>query len=1353
MKNSLRLLSWTLILALLALGGVHTSRVAAEVGDPPPLSPTFDWELILRDEPTRVWRSPHYATDRALYVATEQEVYRTTDDGDSWTTLFATTPYSPNLRITAIAWDPDATIAPPLFVARNVGHSHGEVFRSTDDGLTWQRVLTTAHTLLWDIAATRDAEGNLVVFAVGASPDKPAVWRSADGGVNWELADTGLHDYTDLYRVYPSPNFAADHTVYMTCYGPLHRSTDGGRTWEQVTIPDVDIPREVVFSPQYATDSTLWLSYFFVEGVDDMTIPMNGVVRSTDAGATWQQVNTGLAENELDAWIMGLAVSPDYPADPALYAVQRTTQHSGAPWVLYRSPNGGDRWWAQDIAPEPMPKGMVMASRDVLFVPTINGLWRLRNHAWEWALNGNAELDTHWQFDGRAPGAYSEAQSYNGSRSIRLGLVDTTNILAYSSARQWISLPASATSAELTLKLYPISTSIRQAALAEVLAQRGRVTAAGQTPTAPAAGDLQYILLMDANRNVLERLFWDLDNSQEWQTHTFDLSAYIGKGFYLHFEVYNDGGGGKTAMYVDDISLRVAEPPPQPELPPANPGALDPDFLLTDAAGYQSTPALAFNAADNEFLLVYRDAGGQPGITAQRVRSDGRLTGNALSVISSEGLHDNPHIAYLASAQRYLVVWRDAREPDSILAVYGQLLRRDGTPDGAAFLIAEKTGGQVSPRAAAGQDAFLVVWSNTEDAKGRIEGRRIGATGEFLSPRFDISSAETSRAWAPDVAYRPQADRYLVVWYDERGTDADIYAQQIAPDGTLLGDNIPVTQAPGHQVNPVIAAGPDDAVLVVWEDERNGGRDIYGQRFKSGDTFLGIDIPISTQPYHEKRPAIAVWETSGDSVFFVTWDAGIEGVHGQRVVATGNLIGAPFTVSDGPHYQAKPAIAVGRAALPPVALVVWEDYRASFSGVYGQRLDAEARHLGLPVGLTPLDGQQTRPVLAYSATSDRYLAVWHHTEGGAHRIMAYTLSGDGALAHHPFVVAESIQTPDLALDVAWDANLDHFLVVWSDVQGNVDNYDIFGQFVTLNAQLVGDEFTISSAPGQQHAPKVTFSPELARYLVVFESVDTFYNMTSLRGQFLEDDGTPWLKPVDENFAITMPGENQQARYPDVAYDAASQTFLIVWQDDRAGGWNVHGQRVAGDTGTLLPLKFDIAADPARFAEHPRLAAGPANRYLVVWQDTPLMGLSAGPTAAATVRGQIVDHNGAAQGDPITIAAREGYHAGAPDVAYSVLDAGYLIAWHSAPQGEPYLPDIYARRVAANGNPGAAILPIAGSADSARRAPVIATRAGHGEWLLAWEDYRADPGMERVNVYARRQMATWQIYLPLVMRNW
>ena len=1359
MKNMPRLFSLTLALLLLPLSIPQSQRTAAAVERVSrPLTPTAElgWELILPDVNARMWRSSTYGTDHTLYITTDQDMRRTTDDGDTWTTLFATQPYSEYLRISAMAWDPGSLSSPTLFVVRNVGYDHGEVFRSTDDGLTWQMVLAPPNTLLYDIAAVRDADDNLAVFAVGFSPDIPAVWRSIDGGDTWALANDGLSEWTDLYHVYPSPNFAADHTVYLTCFGPALRSTDGGLTWERLVIPGTDIAREVVFSPHYATDGTLWMSYFFVEGSGDPDILPNGIVRSTDFGATWSRVNTGLNVNYLDGWILGLGISPDYPADFALYAVQRTLQFDAIPWMFYRSPDGGDRWWMQGLAPEATPKGLIVAERDLFFLPTIDGLWRLRNHSWEWLVNGNMELDTSWHFPVTPSTAeYSTMQAHSAMRSMRLGIVGTPNKLSYSSARQRVTLSATATSAQLSVWLYPMSTEVQQAVfLPEIVPL---LNSPALTSAAPAVGDAQFILIMDDNEKILQTLLWTLDNSRTWKPYTFDMRAYIGKSVWVHFGVYNDGVGGTTGMYVDDVSLTATEPLPALTELPGNPAAIAEDFLVSDAVGYQNAPAAAFNPEDGEFLLVYRDSRGpnMPDIYAQRVYSDGRLLGNAIPICDHYDSQDDPQVAYLASADRYLVIWSDGRNTTETPDIYGQLVRRDGTLDGENFPIAVAPGGHFRPRLAANEDAFMVVWGYAVDGNSRIQGQRVGSSGGPLGARFDISDGV---AWAgqPDVVYRPAVNRYLVVWSDARGADQDIYAQQVLSDGTLEGDNIPVTNAPGVQAWPSIAAGGvDDALLVVWEDWRTEDQsDIYGQRFKPGDTFLGIDIPIAVGPGLEKTPAIAIWETAGSSVFFVMWQnpSGLGDIYGQRVASTGQVIGAPFVVSDEPHTQSNPATAVARTASPPVVLALWVDYRAETPGIYGQRLDANARKVGLHVALTPLDGLQARPVIAYSPLSDRYLVAWHHIDGTGAHIMAYSVSGDGALVWSPFAVASGIQTPDLAFDVAWDALNDHFLVVWSDVASEtIVDFDIFGQIVKLDGnELIGDKITISSAPDQQHAPVVAFSPELARYLVIFESVYSVSQITNLCGQFLSDAGVPLLTDVSENFLFTMAGVDRHARYPDVAYDAASRSFLAVWQDNLADrdGWGIYGQRVDATTGTLLPFEFVIADAADHFEEFPRLTAGPAGSYFVVWQDTEAVTDGDGD-----VLGRVLAVDGSPLGAPIPIATQDAYREGAPDVAYNAAARAFLVAWHGAPQTEAvYLSDIYARQLNVKGIPSTVGLPIAKAADSARYWPVVAAREGRSEWLLVWQDLRADRGAERIGVYARRQAATWHVYLPLVMRN-
>jgi bacillopeptidase F (M6 metalloprotease family) len=62
---------------------------------------------------------------------------------------------------------------------------------------------------------------------------------------------------------------------------------------------------------------------------------------------------------------------------------------------------------------------------------------------------------------------------------------------------------------------------------------------------------------MDTSYNIVEVLMWRLSDSQTWTNLVFDLSKYRGWTLLLQWGTYNDGGGGTSAMYVDDVTLQA----------------------------------------------------------------------------------------------------------------------------------------------------------------------------------------------------------------------------------------------------------------------------------------------------------------------------------------------------------------------------------------------------------------------------------------------------------------------------------------------------------------------------------------------------------------------------------------------------------------------------------------------------------------------------------------------------------------------------------------------------------------------------------------------------------------------------
>jgi hypothetical protein len=73
----------------------------------------------------------------------------------------------------------------------------------------------------------------------------------------------------------------------------------------------------------------------------------------------------------------------------------------------------------------------------------------------------------------------------------------------------------------------------------------------------PLADDSQYLLVLDQNQYWIDTLLWMRSNSQVWTNMIMDLKAYVGRTIMLQWGTYNNGTGGNTSMFVDDVSLQA----------------------------------------------------------------------------------------------------------------------------------------------------------------------------------------------------------------------------------------------------------------------------------------------------------------------------------------------------------------------------------------------------------------------------------------------------------------------------------------------------------------------------------------------------------------------------------------------------------------------------------------------------------------------------------------------------------------------------------------------------------------------------------------------------------------------------
>jgi hypothetical protein len=230
----------------------------------------------------------------------------------------------------------------------------GALFLSRDHGETW-----SLNEPLWNVPERKEWMGggfdqagvasicvdprNAGHITVGVSTG--GVWITDDGGKSWRASVDGMYaEYAppqlrhapqmqDVHRLVQCPS--APDTMWAQHHNGVFRSTDGARSWQDVTtIRPAKFGFAVVAHP--SDPDTAW----FVPGVkDECRVPVDAslvVARTRDGARTFDVLTNGLPQSHAYDLIYRHALAID---DSGTHlAMGSTTGH------LWISQNAGDSW-------------------------------------------------------------------------------------------------------------------------------------------------------------------------------------------------------------------------------------------------------------------------------------------------------------------------------------------------------------------------------------------------------------------------------------------------------------------------------------------------------------------------------------------------------------------------------------------------------------------------------------------------------------------------------------------------------------------------------------------------------------------------------------------------------------------------------------------------------------------------------------------------------------------------------------------------------------------------------------------------------------------------------------------------
>ena len=238
-----------------------------------------------------------------------------------------------------------------------VGAVNGGVFKTTDGGRTWTPIFDDEPTASIGAIAVAPSAPDTVYVGSGESRQRPdlsvgdGIYKSVDGGAHW--AHLGLRDGQQIAKIVVDPRDASRLFVAVLGhpYGPnaergIYRSTDGGATFARVLFTDENAggfdlaldptDARTVYASLWAARQSPW------ETLDGGSFELphfgSGLYKSTDGGATWNRLATGLPAASDGIGRVAVAVATSDPK--RVYAFVDAKANGG----IYRSDDAGATW-------------------------------------------------------------------------------------------------------------------------------------------------------------------------------------------------------------------------------------------------------------------------------------------------------------------------------------------------------------------------------------------------------------------------------------------------------------------------------------------------------------------------------------------------------------------------------------------------------------------------------------------------------------------------------------------------------------------------------------------------------------------------------------------------------------------------------------------------------------------------------------------------------------------------------------------------------------------------------------------------------------------------------------------------
>lgn len=333
---------------------------------------------------------------------------------------------------------------------------------------------------------------------------------------------------------------------------------------------------------------------------------------------------------------------------------------------------------------------------------------------------------------------------------------------------------------------------------------------------------------------------------------------------------------------------------------------IDTAVLVSSCANEQIYPQISFNG--NEYLIIWKDMRTEINycywqkwcIYGALLNSQGNIIKNI--PILKNGLCSS--IPSITSSNKHYLCAFEVLRPAGNIDIYGLMIDFSGNVDTNYIMIANSGFRECQPSLASDGDKFLCIWHLRSGDFSKIYATLLDSIGLILDTSSITQNFTAKIDFSPIIFNN---DKYFVVWEDNRNGNWDIFGARIDRNGTLIDTyGIQISTSSTDEENPSVSFG-NNKYFVVWEDERNGEKDIYGARVDTQGILIDtLGIPICIREGEQKNPSICF----DGSNYFVVWEDYREGngdILGCVLDTSGTILDS-FTICNSPEDENSPKV-------------------------------------------------------------------------------------------------------------------------------------------------------------------------------------------------------------------------------------------------------------------------------------------------------------------------------------------------------------------------------------------------------------------------------------------------------------